>query len=110
IFITQPIVDYTHYLKDLIVKTNTTYIAQKAAVEGTITPALRNEVIDNLKAVGFREDEIEIEFDSSVYDRGNRLDVIIRAERPGLFVYNFSGLDGPNYYYGHDYIMSEYLD
>lgn len=110
IIITQPILDYTDYLKELIVKANTSYITQKAAVEGTVTTALKNEVIDNLKAVGFKEDQITIEYETIIKDRKERLDVVIKVERPRLFLYNFSSVQQPQYYYGHGYIMSEYLD
>lgn len=110
ILITQPILDHVDYLKDLIVKANTSYITQKAAIEGTVTASLKQEVINNLKSVGFSESEITIEFDNVVRDRKERVDVVIRANRPRLFLYSFGTVSQPRYYYGHGYIMSEYLD
>lgn len=110
ILITQPIIDYIDYLKDLIVKSNTSYITQKAAVDGTVSDALKTDVINNLKSVGFQEDEITIEFENVIKDRKERLDVVIQVERPRMFLYSFTSVSQPQYYYGHGYIMSEYLD
>lgn len=107
----QPMFTYIDYLLDLQVKANTSYLAQKAAVEGTVTPTLKNEVIQHLQAVGFRESDIEITSDASaVQERSSRLDVYIKAPRIHMFPYNFSSGSTPGYYYGHGSIMSEYLD
>ena len=107
----QPSLSHLDYLLDLTVKSNAEYIAQKAAVEGTVTPALRQEVIDNLTAVGFSAASIQINYDTSVVERGQRIDVTIQAPRIRIFPYIFSGTDSqPQYYYAHTYIMSEYWD
>lgn len=107
----QPSLSHLDYLLDLTVKSNAEYLAQKAAVEGTVTPALRQEVLDNLKAVGFSENSIEILYDSSISERGQRIDVTIRAPRIRMFPYIFSGTQTqPKFYYAHAYVMSEYLE
>lgn len=107
----QPSFSHIDYLLDLTVKSNAEFLAQKAAVEGTVTPSLRQEVIDNLTAVGFSESSIEITYHESIVERGQRIDITIRAPRIRMFPYIFSGtLNQPQYYFAHTYIMSEYLD
>lgn len=109
--ILQPIFTYIDYLLDLQVKANTSYITQKAATEGMVTTSMRNEVISNLKAVGFPEASVEITSRTdNVQERKTRIDVYIKAPRVHLFPYNFSTVAQPTHYYGHGYIMSEYLD
>lgn len=109
LIIIQPILSHIDYLRDLIVKANTSYIAQKAAVTGVVTADLRQEVIRNLSRVGFKESSINIEYTTDIKERSERLDVTIKVDRPPMMLYNFSGQSEPTYYYGHAYIMSEYL-
>ncbi|WP_342564685.1 hypothetical protein NST84_05860 [Paenibacillus sp. FSL R7-0345] len=107
----QPIFTYIDYLLDLQVKANTSYITQKAATEGLVTSSMKNEVIANLKAVGFPEASIVISSNTeTVQERKQRLDVYIKAPRLNLFPYNFSSGSQPAHYYGHGSIMSEYVD
>ncbi|MDQ0195498.1 hypothetical protein [Paenibacillus wynnii] len=109
--ILQPIFTYIDYLLDLQIKANTSYLTQKAATEGMVTAAMRNEVTSNLKAIGFSEDSIEITSSTEIIqERKKRLDVYIKAPRVHLFPYNFSTVSQPVNYYGHGSIMSEYLD
>lgn len=109
--ILQPIFTYIDYLLDLQVKANTSYITQKAATEGMVTAAMRNEVTSNLRAIGFSEGSIEITSNSEiVQERKTRIDVYVKAPRVNLFPYNFSTVSQPTHYYGHGSIMSEYLD
>jgi len=109
--ILQPMLSYLDYLYDLVVKLNTAYLTQKAAVEGMVTPQLEQEVINNLTAVGFSEDEIHIESNPTIRYRGERIDVIVRVERDRtLFPYIFTNKQQPSYYYGHGSIISEFLD
>lgn len=109
--ILQPIFTYIDYLLDLQVKANTSYITQKAATEGMVTASMRNEVISNLKAIGFSEGSIKITSSTdTVQERKKRLDVFVTAPRINLFPYNFSTVSQPTRYYGHGSIMSEYLD
>jgi len=111
IMILQPMLSYLDYLLDLTVKANTNYLVQKAAVEGRVTPHLRQEVIDNLKAVGFSENQIWIEYDPVVRHRGERIDVSITVFRNRmLFPYLFTSKTLPNSYYAKGSILSEYLD
>lgn len=109
--ILQPIFTYIDHLLDLQVKANTNYITQKAATEGMVTNTMRNEVIANLKAIGFAESSIEITSSTeTVMERKQRIDVYVTAPRVNLFPYNFSSGSQPMRYYGHGSIMSEYLD
>lgn len=109
--ILQPIFTYIDYLLDLQVKANTSYLTQKAATEGMVTASMRNEVIANLRAVGFPEASIAITSSTAVVlERKQRIDVYISAPRLNLFPYNFSGSSQAANYYGHGSIMSEYLD
>jgi hypothetical protein len=107
----QPMYSYLDYMYDTAVKANAAYLTQKAAVEGRVTPQLRNQVIENLKAVGFHEDEIRIESDPMIRYRGERIDVTVRVERDrALFPYVFTSQSMPKEYVGHGTILSEYVD
>lgn len=109
--ILQPMLSYLDYLYELNVQANTAYLTQKAAAEGRVTPQLVQEVTNNLKAIGFSEDEIHIESDPTVKYRGERIDVIVRVERNRtLFPIAFTSQAQPKHYYGRGTIMSEYLD
>ena len=110
IIIVQPILSHKDYLLDVLVKANTAYITEKAAPEGMVTPSLKQEVFDNLSAVGFDPTEISITYNTSVVmQRKERLDVTLQIPRAPLFLYNFSSQTQPSYYYAHSYTMSEYL-
>jgi hypothetical protein len=107
----QPMYSYLDYLYDTAVKANAAYLTQKAAVEGKVTPQLRQEVINKLTAIGFHEDEIQIESDAVTRYRGERIDVTIRVNRKRtLFPYIFTSESMPDDYVGHGTIMSEYMD
>lgn len=109
--ILQPLFTYIDYLLDLQVKANTSYLVQKAATEGMVTSTMRNEVISNLKAVGFPEASISVTSSTeTVQTRKQRIDVYITAPRLNLFPYKFADAAQPTRYYGHGSIMSEYLD
>lgn len=107
----QPLFSYIDYLLDLQVKANTSYITQKAAVEGMVTSSLINEVTNNLTALGFSSGDIEITSSTaSVQSRGRRIDVYIKAPRIHMFPYQFSAQDQPLFYYAHGSIMSEFIE
>lgn len=109
--ILQPMLSYLDYLLDLNVKANTAYLVQRAGVEGKVTEELKQEVIQNLMAVGFSPSEIHIEADPTLRYRGERLNITIRVDhRRNLFPYWFTRQPVPNAYYGHGTIMSEYLE
>lgn len=108
--IVQPLISQADHLLDMTVKSNCEYMAQKAATDGTVSSSLKQEVIDNLKAVGFSESDITTVFDTTIKDRRQRIDVKLTAKRSTLFAYTFSSLAGPSVYYAHNYIMSEYLE
>ncbi|MVP02125.1 hypothetical protein [Paenibacillus lutrae] len=110
IIIAQPLISYKDYLLEMLVKENTAYITEKAAPEGMVTPSLRQELITNLTKVGFTHSQISITYSNAVANRKQRLDVTVKADRPPMFLYNFSSLEQPKYYYAHSYTMSEYLD
>lgn len=111
LIILQPIVSYMDYLLDLQIKANTSYLAQKAATEGMVTSALKNEVIKNLSAVGFPAASILISSSTeTIQDRKTRLDVYIEAPRLVSFVFNFSKGGHSKNYYAHSSIMSEYIN
>jgi hypothetical protein len=110
IILVQPMLAYVDYLLENIVKSNTSYITQKAAVDGVVTPSLRQEVVDNLTAVGFSSADINIEYSNSIKDRKQRIDVILKTPRLIRFPFNFATVPENQNYYGHGYIMSEFLD
>lgn len=88
-------------------KANANYLAQKAAVEGYVTESMKQQIIDNLKRVGFQESEISITYQTVQVERGDRIDVAISAPRAPSFVFNFSGEDNGRYY-ARANIMSEF--
>lgn len=110
IIIVQPILSHKDFLLDLNVKANASLLAQKAAPEGVVTPQLYQEIVDNLKAIGFKEDQIEIQFSSTIRERTEIIDVIILVERNPMFLYSFGKSNSPQYYYGRHRIMSEYIE
>lgn len=105
----QPILSSIDYFLDLHVRSITAYIAEKAAPEGMVTSQLRDEAIELLTAVGFRESDIEITYTNTMQDRGNRIDVIVKVPRDMFFLYNFAS-NTPSFYYSRSSVMSEYID
>lgn len=109
IILVQPMLSHVDYLLDLVVKANAEYAAEKAAPEGIMTSALRQEVLQNLAAVGLDPDKVIIESGTTVLERTERLDVRIRAPRQPLFLFRFGSEAMPKEYYAHAYVMSEYI-
>lgn len=105
----QPSLSHLDYLLDLTVKSNAEYAAQKAAPAGGVTPELKQEILDNLAAVGFNPAEVTVESTSTMVDRGERIDVLIRAPRLPLFLYRFGNKSWPQEYYAHAVVMSEHV-
>lgn len=109
IILVQPMLSHVDYLLDLVVKANAEYAAEKAAPEGMMSSALRQEVLQNLAAVGLDPDKVIIESGTTVLERTKRLDVRIRAPRQPLFLYRFGSEAMSKEYYAHAYVMSEYI-
>lgn len=109
VIVIQPALSQRDYLLNIVVKSNTSYLAEKAAVQGRITNELITEIKNNLKAVGFNDSDIEITGDTSLKERGNKIDVIIKVKRPPMFVLNLGAIGVPTYYYAKTSISSEYL-
>jgi len=105
----QPSLSYLDYLLDLAVKSNAEYAAQKAAPAGGVTPQLRQEILDNLAAAGFDPAQVTVESTSTTVDRGERIDVRIRAPRLPMFLYRFGRESWPQEHYAHAVVMSEYV-
>jgi hypothetical protein len=106
----QPLLGHLDYMLYVVVKSNAEYAAQKAAPDGMLTQAVRDAVIENLVAVGFKEEDISITTNAtSPLPRGDELVVEIRAPRIPLFVMNLSGESLPTQYFGKAYITSEYI-
>lgn len=111
IMILQPIFSYRDYLIDNLFKSYAFNIAQQAAVEGYVTPSLKQDLVEKLKKIGFSEDEIELTYSTIEVDRGTAIDIKLKGPRPPSFPY-FFGSNSPNdrSYYAHVDIMSEHLD
>jgi hypothetical protein len=105
----QPMLSHIDFLLDMIVKANTEYAAEKAAPEGILSGALRQDVLQNLAAVGFDPSEVVLESSATVVERTERLDVRIQAPRRPMLLFRFGSEALPEHYYGHAYVMSEYI-
>ncbi len=103
----QPLISHQDYMLDVAVKANAEYAAQKAAPQGIVTPELRQEILDNLSALGFDPSEVNIESQLEKQERGQRLDIIIRAPRLPMFLYRLGNINLPTEYYAHTYTTSE---
>lgn len=109
IILVQPTLSHIDYLLDLVVKANAEYAAQKAAPDGIMTSTLRQEILNNLAAVGLDPGKVVIESGTTVLARTERLDVRIRAPRQTFLLYRFGSEAMPSEYYAHAYVMSEYI-
>lgn len=109
IILVQPMLSHIDYLLDLVVKANAEYAAEKAAPDGILSGDLRQEVLNNLAAVGLDTSKVVIESGTTVVERTERLDVRIRAPRQPLLLYRFGSEAMPTEYYAHAYVMSEYI-
>jgi len=109
IILIQPILSSIDYYLDLHVRAVTAYVAEKAAPEGMVSPQLHQEAVDMLTAVGFKEDDIIINYDNSIHERGESITVSIQVPRDMMFVYRFIS-NMPTFYYAKSTVMSEWLD
>src|SRR5690606_1075966 len=106
----QPMLGHLDYLLYVVVKSNAEYGAQKAAPDGMLTASVRSAVVDNLVAVGFTEDEIQIRSNTTApLHRGEELIVEIEVPRMPMVEYNFSSEDLPRRYFGKAHTTSEYI-
>jgi hypothetical protein len=106
----QPILSYRDYLLDTLVKSNTYFLAQVSAPDGFVSPTNRQVVLNNLQRVGITPATVQIISESTIKDRGERLDVEIQAPRANSFLLNFGDIPQSNIYIGHAYVMSERMD
>lgn len=111
VIIIQPFLSQRDYLLNLVVKSNASYMAEKAAVEGRVTPAIRDEIMANLRAVGFTDSEISISGSgtTSTATRGQSIEIILAVKRPPSFAIDVSTESGAENFYSRVQIMSEYI-
>jgi len=109
LILVQPSLSHIDYLRDLVVKSTAEYAAQKAAPAGGVTPELQQEILGNLAAVGFDPAQVVVESTSTTVDRGERIDVRIRAPRLPMFLWRFGRESWPQEHYAHAVVMSEYV-
>lgn len=105
----QPMLSHQDYMLNVAVKANADYAAEKAAPYGHVTPELRQEILDNLRGIGFDPSQIMIESQVIQQERGERIDVIIRAPRMPMFLYRIGNSQLPREYFAHSYTTSEFL-
>lgn len=105
----QPFVTRVDNKCDGFVKSYAHYMAQKAAVDGNVPTALKQEVVDKLTSIGFSASDIQITSTSYVVGRGQRIDVEVKVRKRKVFAYIGSSSSPPQYYYGKGSAMSEYL-
>lgn len=106
----QPMFSQLDYFLDTAVKANAEYAAQKAAPNGTMTEEVRTRIRQNLAAVGFNPDSINIEATGGIKSRGETMEVVIRAPRiVQSFIYKFGTTEPPTQYFAHTYTTSEYI-
>jgi hypothetical protein len=79
-------------------------------VDGTITPELKREALDNFNRVGLSDAEVQIMFDTTTKERGERLDVTIEALRAPSLLYHFGSSTESPVYFAHAYVMSERIE
>ena len=109
VIIIQPFLSQRDYLLNLVVKSNASYLAEKAAVEGRITPELVEEIKANIEAVGLKVEDGDISGTTTLRQRGEEIEVVIRVKRPGAFLYNLGTVGAPTHYYSRQSILSEYV-
>ncbi len=110
LMILQPWLSYRDFLIEGIIKSNTNHIAQLAAVQGYVTPQIRDELIQNLGKIGYSPSEVNLTYSTVQVERGERIDIVVTAPRAPSFAFLFSSSDEPKNYYARANVMSEYLD
>lgn len=100
IILIQPTLSYIDYKIDNRIGNITYWAIEKmtADTNGELTPEIKQAILDEFAAMNYTENEVEIITSIVETERGNRLDLTIKADRGKMFLYNLSGQSTPSQY------------
>ncbi|MGO4697733.1 hypothetical protein AB4Z50_25940 [Paenibacillus sp. 2TAB26] len=109
-YLFQPGVERTISYKDQVLQKKAFEAAHLAAIEGRITPEIKEAILDELTAVYFDRDKIQITGTTITAPRGELIEVTLRYPQGPTQIFNLFGSDEARDYNYPISIMSEYIE
>jgi hypothetical protein len=100
IILIQPTLSYIDYKIDNRIGNITYWAIEKMTADsnGQLTPEIKQQILDEFSLMNYSESDVEIITNVVTTERGNRLDLTIKAKRGQMFLYNLSGQATPDQY------------
>ncbi|OBZ09123.1 hypothetical protein A7975_23700 [Bacillus sp. FJAT-26390] len=109
-FIFQPSVERTIQYRDQVLQKKAYEAAHLAALEGRLTPEIKEQILDQLEDAYFKRDKIQLNGTAIAAPRGELLNVTLQYPQGPTQIFNLFGSDEPRDYYYPISIMSEHIE
>lgn len=107
VIVIQPALSQIDYVRNLAVKGSASYLAERAAPAGRLTPDLIAEVKSKLEAIGL--ENVTIDGTTDVQPRGGTIQVTVTASRTPSIALKITSREEERYYRAQSQIMSEFV-
>ncbi|QKS46820.1 hypothetical protein HUB94_20265 (plasmid) [Paenibacillus cellulosilyticus] len=109
-YMSQPEVERTLQYRDQVLQKKANQMAHLAALEGRLSPEIKEQVLSDLDDLYFDRDSVKLEGPDTVSLRGEVMDVSLRYPQGPTQIFDLFGTDEARDYYYPISIMSEYLE
>ncbi|MDF2835193.1 MAG: hypothetical protein K0Q63_833 [Paenibacillus sp.] len=106
----QPSIDRTIQYRDQVLQKQAYEMAHLAALEGRLTPQIREAILAKLESVLFNRQKVIISGPTSAVERGEVLTVTLRYPQGRTEIFDLFGRSSSRDYYYSIPIMSEYVE
>jgi hypothetical protein len=106
----QPSIDRTIQYRDQVLQKQAYEMAHLAALEGRLTPQIREAILAKLESVLFNRQKVIISGPTSAVERGEVLTVTLRYPQGRTEIFDLFGRSSSRDYYSSIPIMSEYVE
>ncbi len=96
--------------KDQVLQKKAYEAAHLASLEGRLTPEIKTKIIDQLAAVYFDRDKIQLTGTTATVARGEQIEITLRYPQGTTQIFNLFGRDEARDYYYPIAIMSEHIE
>jgi hypothetical protein len=106
----QPSIDRTIQYRDQVLQKQAYEMAHLAALEGRLTPQIREAILAKLESVYFNRQKVIISGPTTAVERGEVLTVTLRYPQGRTEIFDLFGRSSSRDYYYSIPIMSEYVE
>lgn len=109
-YMNQPAIERTLQYRDQVLQKKADQMAHLAALEGRLSPQIKEKITRDLEAVYFSREALVLTGPDSVMTRGQVFQVTLRYPQGPTQIFNLFGADEARDYYYPISIMSEYIE